>query len=46
MTPGDIADTLKRLKFVGGRAATIKVADAEVRDYLVGCVARQGERTR
>jgi hypothetical protein len=46
MTPADIADALRRLKFERGRAVTIKLADAEVRDYLVAAVTRQGERTR
>ena len=47
MTPADIANTLKRLKFDRrGGAQILKVADPEVRDYLVGCITRQGERSR
>jgi len=46
MRPSDIADSLKRLRFVPGRAQTVRVADAEVRDFLVAAVTRQGERTR
>jgi hypothetical protein len=42
MTPGDIADTLKRLHFTGG-TLTIKL-DKDVRDFLVAAVTRQGER--
>jgi hypothetical protein len=44
MTPADIADALRRLKFERGRAVTIKLADSETRDYLVGCI--EGERSR
>jgi hypothetical protein len=44
MTPGDIADTLKRLHFTGG-TLTIKL-DKDVRDFLVAAVTRQGERSR
>jgi len=44
MRPSDIAATLKGLRFGGGRAVTIKLADPETRDYLVGCI--EGERTR
>jgi hypothetical protein len=46
MRLSDIADALKALCFVSGHAVTIKLADPETRDYLVGCIARKGERTR
>ena len=47
MRPSDIADVLRRLKFDRrGGAQILKVADPEVRDYLVGCITRQGERSR
>jgi len=42
MRPSDIADTLRRLKFGPGHAQTVRVADAEVRDFLVAAVTRQG----
>jgi len=44
MTPGDIADALKRLRFTS-YTLTIKL-DKDVRDYLVRAVTRQAERTR
>ena len=46
MRPTDIADALRRLKFERGHAAIIKVADAEVRDFLVVAVTGQAERSR
>jgi hypothetical protein len=46
MRPCDIADALKGLRFASGHAVTIKLADPETRDYLVGCIARQAERSR
>jgi hypothetical protein len=46
LRPSDISDVLRRLKFVGGHPQIVKVADSEVRDFLVAAVTRQAERTR
>jgi hypothetical protein len=44
MHPSDIAAALKGLCFVSGHAQIVRIADAEVRDFLVAAVTRQGER--
>jgi hypothetical protein len=44
MTPSDIANVLRGLKFARGHPETIKLIDSDVRDYLVRAVTRQGER--
>jgi hypothetical protein len=45
MTPGDIADVLRDLRFERGHAETVRL-DRDVRDYLVRAVTRQVERAR
>jgi hypothetical protein len=44
MRPSGIAAALKALRFATGHAQIVRVADSEVRDFLVAAVTRQGER--